>query len=412
MYLVRIALRNLFRRRWRTLVTAGVLAFAILFFLLIDTFMGGMMELSFDNIIDFESAHLEVGPEEIFVDDDLPLDELFVPTERLEEKLTSMEGYQALTPVLDFTASINARGDEFPLLVRAIEPESFKEVFKNHEYVAAGNFVEAGDNQLVIGSQLAEMLELEVGDYYTLLFRDRRGSFNTIEGEIGGILSTPHPDMNLSTALISLEAARGPLGVGEEEISQLMVRMDDRGRAVAQTEELDAWLGDNGLIARSYEDAAEILVAMELWGKLETYFILGLILLVGAIGIINVIILSALERTEEIGMMKAMGLKEGEIVRVFLVEAGGIGLIGGIIGCGLGALGVAYLSTYGFRLDTLYGGVELAMGIPILGRMYGVWNPSSFVIIFFFSIAVALLASILPSYWAARKDPIKAIYHR
>lgn len=52
------------------------------------------------------------------------------------------------------------------------------------------------------------------------------------------------------------------------------------------------------------------------------------------------------------------------------------------------------------------------MGVPLGDRVYGVWNTSSFIIIFVIVIIVAMLASLVPSYWAARKNPIDAIQHK
>lgn len=412
MSLLSISLRNLFRRRWRTFVAASVLAFAILFFLLVDTFMRGMMEISFNNSIDFDTAHLEVGSSAFFEDEELPLGHRFEKTVEIKEKIADLQGYDAMTPVLDFWAAIYANGEEFPLRVRAIEPESYSQVFKTMEYIVEGDALVEGDSGLIIGDQLASLLQLTIGDYYTLLFRDQRGSFNTIGGEIRGIIMTPHPELNFSRALLSLGTAREALGITDQEMSRIMVRMDHRGQSFAASEELRIYLERAGLTARSYEESSAFLVALEAYSKIEAYFVLFLLFLVGAIGIINVIILSALERTEEIGMMKAMGLKEGEIVWIFFLEAGGIGALGGVIGCGLGAIGVALLTTYGFRIDSIFGGSEISIGIPLLGRIYGVWSPYSFLVVFLFSIAIALLSSILPSLWAARKDPIQAIYQR
>jgi putative ABC transport system permease protein len=129
------------------------------------------------------------------------------------------------------------------------------------------------------------------------------------------------------------------------------------------------------------------------------------------VGIINNIILSALERTAEIGMMKALGMREWEIIFVFMVEATGIGIVGGLMGCLLGAAGVGWLVKYGY--DVSSAGLDISQyGIPLLNKIYGVWNYSAFVFILFFGIMVALFSSIAPALWAAGKDPVKAIYHR
>ncbi len=110
-------------------------------------------------------------------------------------------------------------------------------------------------------------------------------------------------------------------------------------------------------------------------------------------------------------MMKALGMREWEIVSVFMVEATGLGIIGGLAGCLLGAIGVGCMVKFGYDLSYI-GGDMSSYGIPIIDKVYGTWNYSSFVFIFFFGIVVALLSSIVPAYWAAHKDPVKAIYNR
>ena len=413
MYLLRIAVRNLFRRRRRTLIIAGVLALAIFFGLYMDSIMGGMLEVSFSNIIDFETAHVELGREEFMAEEEeFPLDELFVPSEDLTAEVQDMSGYQAMTPVIDFSASAITGREEFPVRVRAIDSKNYDQVFRTRDYVVEGEFIESGETGLVIGSDLADLLELEVGDFYTLRLRDRRDSFNTMQGEVKGIVNTPHPDINLSTVFVDRDYAVETLGIEAEEISKLMIRMENRTEAVASAASLQDNLADTGLAVYSWEDASEMLLAMQEFAELEILFIMILIVIVGAIGIINLVVLSAIERVEEIGMMKAMGLKESEIVKVFLLEAGGVGVLGGIIGSVLGAIGIGLLSRIGLDLYLIYGDVIVDMGFPIMGKMYGTWNLPLFAFFFIFAVVTAVVASIIPSYWAARKNPVDAIYHR
>jgi len=413
MYLLRIAVRNLFRRKRRTFIISGVLALAIFFGLLMDSFMGGMLEISFGNIIDFDTAHMEVGRSGFLEEErEFPLDELFAPREDLISDIKALDGFKSLTPVINFSASIIAGREEFPVRVRALEPQSFKQVFRTQEYVVEGEFVESGDTGLVVGSDLAEMMGLEVGDFYTLRFRDHRDSFNTMQGEVKGIVTTPHPDMNLSTVYVDREYAVQGLGVGTDEISQLMVRMEDRSAGVSGSRKIEGIWSEGNFAVNSWEDASETLLALREWGEIEIYFMMALIVLVGAIGIINLIVLSSIERITEIGMMKAMGLKEFQIVKIFLLEAGGVGALGGIMGSLLSVIGITYLSKVGIDLHLIYGDAILEMGMPIRGRMYGTWNFSWFIFFFIFSVVIALLASIVPSYWAARKNPVDAIHHR
>jgi len=126
------------------------------------------------------------------------------------------------------------------------------------------------------------------------------------------------------------------------------------------------------------------------------------------------VILSALERTSEIGMMKALGMREWEVVFDFMVEATGIGILGGLLGCLLGFIGVNWLVNNGLNFARIMGeGLDWSeYGVPVLERIYGVWNYPAFSYIFLLGVIVAMLSSIVPSYWAAHKDPVEAIYHR
>jgi len=171
---------------------------------------------------------------------------------------------------------------------------------------------------------------------------------------------------------------------------------------------------DFSIKAFSWQESAENLITYSRMEKQAVAAIMSIVLLIGMVGIINNIVLSSLERKSEIGMMKALGMKEWEIVFVFMIEATGIGILGGLAGCLLGFIGVRWLVNDGFVLTALYGNLYdwAEYGIPIMDKVYGVWNYDTFSYIFFLGILVAILSSIIPAYWAANKDPVDSIYHR
>ncbi|MFW6386954.1 MAG: ABC transporter permease [Bacillota bacterium] len=414
MYYIRLAFRNLFRHRGRTLITALVLAVAVFLFIMMDSMMGGMEEMSYRNIIDLQAAHLEIGEEDFFEDGmESPGKYTFQFSETLTAPVKERDDFRALTPVLSFGASITGGREEFPVMVRGIDPSSYREVLKVQDYLEKGRFLQEEDERtgsLVIGRQLADLLDLEIGSYSTLLFRDSNGAYNTLEGEITGIINSPNPEVNSGTVFVHRSQAASALGVGEDEITQVIARLSDRDRALTAVSSLADEFGD--LSVRSWKESAGLITSMSEAQDMENYTILGMLLLIGALGVINTIILSALERMEEIGMMKALGLKESEIVRVFALEAGGIGAVGGFLGCLLGVIGVGIFHRVGIDYSVfMEGGLE-NYGIPIVGRIYGAWNINSFVFVFIFGVIVSFLAGVFPALWAARKDPVEAIYHR
>src|SRR5690554_4745938 len=105
MYLLRLAFRNLFRRRGRTFLIALILSMAVVFFLFMESFMTGLNDMGFNNVIEFETPHIEIGRRDFFIEADdgniLPLEETFIPEEEMLLAINNIEGLVGMTPVLD-----------------------------------------------------------------------------------------------------------------------------------------------------------------------------------------------------------------------------------------------------------------------------------------------------------------------
>ncbi|MBM7624602.1 ABC transporter permease [Sporohalobacter salinus] len=412
MFFIRLALKNLTRHKRRVLVTASIIALGIAIFLIYDSIQLGINKLSFNNIKNLETGDLQVVNEEYWAkQEELPLEDFIYQDQELLQIIKEISYFKALSLQLKFSANLNNGIDELPVIACGIKPQQHKRVFTTEQYLIKGRMIKDGKYEAVFGKRLADLMELEVGDYFTLLFRTPDDSFNTIDAEIVGLLHTNNPEVNNNLIYIPLEIAQQALNLNNK-VSQVVVKLNRDEKAVEITEKLSKELTsyNQNLTAHSWRDSAGEVIAMSKVETIEKSIMMSVILLIAAVGIVNTIILSSLERTKEIGMMKALGLREREIILTFMVEAMGIGLIGGIIGSVMGSMVIFYLNIEGLNLS-VFGGVE-DWGLPIMGKLYGYWNPSAFLFVISFGIIVSLLASILPARWAARKDPVEAIYDR
>ena len=411
MFAIKLGLRNLTRQKRRNIITAMVIAYAFFAYLFMDSMMNGMEEMSFENIRDLETGNIQIVHSDYWEErEELPLENLVYLDQDVEESLKNIKELSGISPELRFVANLNNGIDELPVLGLAIDPDRYQEVFTTGEYLVGGSMFSLGENKAVIGEKTAQLMNLKMNDYITLLVRTKEDTFNTIDVEIAGIVNTTHPMVNSGTVFVPLDIAQQALNV-ENRVSLIAIKVNPGfEESVTETLNQNFKRKDLNLKAYSWRESAETVIALSTAKKAGIGVILLVVLLIGVIGIINNVILSALERTEEIGMMKALGMKEMEIVSVFMVEATGIGIVGGLIGCLLGAIGIGWLIKYGFDLS--YAGDMTDYGIPILSKIYGVWNFSAFVFLFILGVIVALFSSIVPALWAARKDPVKAIYHR
>ena len=412
MFSFKLGLKNLTRQKRRNIITIMVIAFAFFGYLFMDSIMGGMEEMSFSNIKNYDTGNIQVVHPEYWEDrEKLPLENLIYINQDTLDNIKNTNGLLGVSPELRFKANLNNGIDEAAVLGLGISPEQYKKVFATQNYIFEGSMFAPGESKAVIGVKLAELMDLKINDYITLLIRTKEDTFNTIDVEIAGLFEAPNPITNNGVVFVPLDIAQQALNVGNGvSLLALKTAFGDEDKITKAL--MDSFKNkDLDLNAYSWRESAESVIALSTAKKSGAGTILSVVLLIGMIGIINNVILSALERTAEIGMMKALGMREWEIVFVFMVEATGIGILGGLAGCLIGFAGVGLMAKYGVDFSTM--GLDMSeFGIPILDKLYGTWNYPAFSFLFILSVMVALLSSIVPAYWAAHKDPVKAIYHR
>lgn len=406
-----MALRNLARHKRRVIAIAVILAIGITIYLTTDSLMLGLTEMSFNNLINLETGHLQVVNKEYWSKrEELLLDNLIDYDKKIGQSIASSPDFKSLALQLKFSARLNNGVDELPITGYGILPDQAKKVFTTEDYIVKGSYFKDSGYQAVLGKELATLMDFKIGDYLTLLVKTKSGSFNTIDVKIVGLVITQNPDVNSNFVYLPLNIVQQALGV-EGKVSQIVVRLDNVDQVLETKQGLQQRLAvqDNNLGVYSWRKLAQSVIAMSKAQNIETIVMMSLILIIAAIGIINTVILSALERREEIGMLKALGFKKNEIILVFMIESAGIGIIGGLIGLLLSGSGVYYLVAKGLDLSSLMS--NQSFGMPILGQLHGIWAPSHFIIIFVAGVMLSALASIPPAYWAAKKDPVEAIYH-
>jgi putative ABC transport system permease protein len=411
MFSIRLGLKNLSRQKRRNIITILVIGFAFFGYLFVESLMNGMLDMSVDNIRNFETGDIQIANPDYWKErEDLPLEHLIEWNEELEKNLLQSENIIGVSPELRFSANLNNGIDEMGVIGLGIAREKYKDVFQTYDYFVEGSLSVLDKNQAVIGKKLAELMDLKMNDYIILLVRTKENTFNTIDLEIGGIVNTLNPMVNNSTVFVPLELAQERLNTGHGITTLSLKTSSDRGESVIQSINKNFQEEKLPLEAYSWRESAQDMIAYSKVEKQAVAAMMSVVLLIGIVGIINNIVLSSLERKSEIGMMKALGMREWEIVFVFMVESAGIGMLGGFAGCLMGLIGVSYLVNRGFYF-AFYGDWS-QYGIPIIDRIYGNWNLPTFSYIFILSVIVAILSSIFPAYWAAHKDPVEAIYHR
>ncbi len=179
-----------------------------------------------------------------------------------------------------------------------------------------------------------------------------------------------------------------------------IVTVDDPARA----SEVETTLRDEGWTAYSVAGILDRLGTLVAAMTVVVAFLTGIALFVAALGIVNTMVTSVLERTREIGLWKAVGATNGQVRAVFLVEAAAIGLLGGLVGLGLARLAMVPLDGVAARL------IQERAALPWRGDVFLVpaWLPPAAILL---ATLVAMAAALQPAGRAARVDPVHALHH-
>lgn len=410
-------MKNLFRYKRRTFITAIAIALGLSMFLIVDSLLLGMDEESVRNLLWYETSSVRIHTEEYWPDRGLyPLEQAI---ERPQEVLQLLreDGFTATSRTM-FSSDMILYSEDFGedgnmgVLVTAIDPETDNDVFHFKDTLKEGRFLTVDDEEgVLIGSWFAEDIGAEVGYWITLVTRGKGGFFGATDLKIVGILNCPNPNTNRTLLMMNISGADALLGM-EGSVTEIDIRLpikEDVDEAVEKIQHLLA-LSDLDLEARSWKVLAKDYLAAIQAERGGTAIILFLVFLIAAVGISNTILMAMYERTRELGMMRALGMKDNHILLSSLLEAGGIGMVGSILGLALGALGNLYMVNVGIDFGFIMRDMDIGYRVQSIVR--GSWSLKSFAVAFASGISLSMIVAWLPIRRSLKMDIPSCLRHQ
>jgi ABC-type lipoprotein release transport system permease subunit len=410
-FIIQFAFKNIWRYKKRTIITFIAISVGIAGFIYMDSMLKGLFQASVQNFIDYESSHLKIYNREFYKEmtDEgfLLLDKGIENYENVEKIIESKE--LKTTPRISFSARLvnEKAGGERPFTVVGIDPENDKNVYKLNQTLISGKFLEKGIYGIIIGNTGAKKMGVDMGDALTIFTRTKYDTYQAIMVEVVGIFATPNPNINKSYAYIPIDIANSDLSM-EGSVTEIDIR--------AKNDNVETQVGMiNDVLQKNGMTQLEVIPWTELgkdWLTLNrtkmagSYIMILLVFIISAVGIINTMLMSVFERMKEIGMMRALGMRDSEVLLSFVFEGAAIGLFGAIFGSILGVGLNIHLIYHGISLEA-YSNMDI--GYRVADVMKGVWNIGSMIFAFIFSIIAPALISIYPSRKAIKMEITKSL---
>jgi lipoprotein-releasing system permease protein len=304
--------------------------------------------------------------------------------------------------------------------VRGIDPAFETNVSNLHTNIAIGEFDVEGRGVLV-GTEFARNLRLYVGDRLLIYSpgdleemekargTDREEAILPKEYTVRGIFDVGYFDYNSTVIVTSLENAQ-ELYQLNTHVHGLLVMLNDPFKAEQVRDEVEAALGPAYRLSLWTDENSVILNALMV-EKSVMFYILFFIMIVAAFGIMNSQITFVVQKTREIGMLKALGGTRGQIMGLFLGQSTVVGVIGVLAGLGLGMLALAYRNEFLHFMNRMTGLELFPASIYSFTELPALIVPHDIALICGSALLVCVLAGLIPAWTAGRLRPVEALRH-
>jgi putative ABC transport system permease protein len=400
-----LAARNVGRNRRRSMLTATIFGFGFLSL----TLAGGFMAQSFEGLregtVRGGVGHLQLATPEYF--SSASVESLGYGLPGAEEIALDAARDSEVVEVLrriEFFGLVSTGEAAIPFVGSGLEPGPEARIMDAAELVSSGRWLlDDGAPEAVVGLGLARALGIEPGNVVTLMVVAVDGVLNAVDVEVVGVISLPVKEIDDRYLAASLATANEVLRANGM-VSKLVLMIRDRDRAKEVGQRLTTRLGHGNLSFRTWQE-------LGLFYRQVRYLYLGIFGFLGTVLIAIVLLAAAnsmlmitVERTREIGTLRALGMRPGRILRLFVMEGGILGLAGCLGGGVCSVLLREVINRIGIELPPPPG---VAHPVQLTVQIY----PEAYLVAGIGMLLAALLASWLPALRAARRPIVESLAH-
>lgn len=402
--LLKMAGMNVLRNPRRSIINLLAIAAGMAGMIFLWSFVGSIVEGVRSNAIDYVTGHVQVRPKDF--EDSLSPRLTVKDRSSLESRISKDPRVKAFASRVRAEGLVQASSGSQTVLINGIRPEEMEKVLRMKEIVTKGKYLSESSSQgIMIGDLLADELKAGIGDKIVVMSQDRKGALTGRPFLLEGIFHSGSSVMNERVIFINLKAAQDLLAM-RSGVSEILVRLDARKSVPAFENALKSAIGSTQEVV-AWEEVVPGLKQFVDWYAAVTRTILFVVALVISIGIMNTVIMSVLERTQEFGVLLALGTRPLQLASLVFAETAILALVGIALGIALGMGIVRYYGMQGISLIHMSEALEANFMNKIV---YTSITADRIVECTLLILAVTFLAVIYPAIRSAKLSPIKAIY--
>lgn len=405
--LIKIAWRNVWRQRRRTILIAVAMGVTMSLLVFYDGLIVGFEQAIYGNAIQLMGGNIQVhAPGYSEKSSRTPL----LPMENPDQVVQVAEAHSDVvmaTKRIITGGLVTNREGAFSVSIVGVETDKEAQISPVAQNISSGRYLHADDGDLiVIGQGLATAMEIGVGDRITMVGTSTHEQTRQRTMTVVGIYDVGVPSVEKTTIYMSLSEAQQLFNLNGQ-VTEVVISLKQIGQEPGVVNTLNR-------AQLPYEVATWVTTVPELKQtmdmKTSVMGVFGVIMLgIAAIGILNLLTMAVFERTREIGVLGALGLKPRQITLLFLMEGILIGVVGAVFGAILGTIINGLLGYYGIDYSQFADLTEFTALIS--GRIYSQLVPLKVLQHALTVAIIAAIAALYPAREAARREPAEALHY-
>ncbi len=399
--LFKMAFRDLGRNRRRTFFSALAVGVGLALLILMSSVVEGEMGGAIEDAIRLQTGHIQIRSATYDENkSSLKWDDLVADPDQIASQIGQFPQVKAATPRLYASGFLTSGNQSAGARIVGIDPASAAND-PYREGVIGGSYIGADDrDSILIGKPMAEKLKLSAGDKVSVSVNTANGDVLEQTFTIKGIYTTNTTSFDSGTVFMPLAKAQA-MTQTENHASAVFILLNNTADTTAVLAAIPAV---PNLKVLDWKELNPLMVDWESMAKSYISIFYMIILAITASVIINTLIMSVYERTREIGILSAIGMRGGRILWLFLIESSLLAVGGVILGVVFGVLGTMWFNVNGFYI----GNMGLS-GIVIRDTIYAKMTVDNIINLTILTFIATLLSGLYPAITASRLEPVQAL---
>lgn len=414
-FLWNIAAKNLVRNKLRTSVSILAIALSVIMVVFTRGLVMGMFDSLVEMHIQYSAGHIKIIDEEYLRKERLltlnsPVDGFEGEgVSEMAQRLEELPGVERSVQRLKFGAATTKDDEMIGMMAWGINPDDEKVLTDIEENLVEGRLVQLGEQEAVLGGSLLDKLNLQVGDKITIFYTTSFGSFKGITLSIVGRIESGLKLLDDNALYLPLDLAQRILEMPDQVTELLLVTSNYKKVKPVVKEVQDYFVAhdtDERYKVMPWNKFGSLIGMAQVADKVYNIVYILLIILASFV-VINTMLMIVKERTAEIGMMSALGLKSRDILTLFVLEGTVMGIVGSFIGVVLGGILTKVVSVVGIDYTEALSGLSADMMMKSI--IYPAFTFENLVYSFILGVVVTALTCIFPARKAAKLEPTEAL---